>query len=208
MEHPVHLHVGSVPGGAGDNGMGERILHAASADVANTIFFDVADARQCILDRVVAGAPAEVSLEAEGEVFLFLVGKTCRSHDHTRGAKPALERLCIEERLLHRVKRTVAGKSLDGFNFPSFRTKCWHEAAVDRFTVKPDRACTAVARVTALFYAEPSQITDKRAQALAGSRLGVKNPSIDFVAHGDFLSREFLADLFREVVGEMLPVRR
>ena len=207
MKHPVHFHVSGVPGGAGDNGMGERILDAATANVANTIFFHVADARQCILDRVIPGAAAEVSLEAEGEVFLFLVGKTCRSHNHTRGAEPALECLRIEERLLHRVKRTVAGKSLDGFNFPSFRTKCWHEAAVDRFTVKPDRACTAVARVTALFYAEPSQITDKRAQALAGSRLGVKNPSIDFVAHGDFLNGELFTDLFREIVGKMQAVR-
>ena len=49
---------------------------------------------------------------------------------------------------------------------------------------------------------------DKGAQALAGSRLSVENLSVDFVAHGDFLSGELLADLFREVVGKMLAVRR
>ena len=32
--------------------------------------------------------------------------------------------------------------------------------------------------------------------------------SVDFVAHGDFLSGELLANLFREVVGKMLAVRR
>ena len=79
---------------------------------------------------------------------------------------------------------------------------------MDRFTVKPDRACTAVACIAALFHAEPSEITDEGAQALAGPRLSVESLSIDFVAHGDFLSGKLLADLFREVVGKMLAVRR
>jgi len=208
MEHSVQFHVSGVMGRAGNNGMGERILQAGTADVADAIWFDVADARQCIFNGVVPGAPAEIALKTEWEVFLLLLGKARGCHDHACGAEPALERLRIEERLLHRVKLTVAGQPFDGFNLASFRTKCWDEAAVDRFTIKPDRACTAVACIAPLFYAEPSQITHESAQALAGSRLGLESLSVDFVAHGDFLSREFLADLFREVVGEMLPVRR
>ena len=208
MEHSVQLHVRGVAGRAGDNRMGERILQAGAADVADAIFFDVTDARQCILDGVVAGAAAEIALETEWEVFLLLVGKARGCHDHARGAEPALEGLRIEERLLHRMKRTIAGESFDGCNLASFGTKRRHEAAVDRFTVEPDRARTAVACIAALFYAEPSEITRKGAQALAGSRLGVENLSVDFVAHVDFLSGELLADLFREVVGKMLAVRR
>jgi hypothetical protein len=208
MEHSVQFQISGVMGRAGNNGMGERILQACTADVTDAIWFDVADARQCILNGVVAGAATEIALETECEVFLLLLGKARGCHDHARGAEPALERLRIEERLLHRVKRTVACEPFDGFDFASFRTKRWHEAAVDRFTVKPDRACTAVACIAALFYAEPSQITHESAQALAGSRLGVESLSVDFVAHGDFLSREFLADLFREVVREMLAMRR
>ena len=208
MEHPVHLDVSGVAGRPSNNGMGERILQTGAADVTDPIWFDVADARQCILNGVVAGAPTEIALETEWEVFLLLLGKARGCHDHARGAEPALERLRIEECLLHWVKLTVGGQPFDGFNLASFRTKCWDEAAVDRFTVKPDRACTAVACIAALFYAEPSQITHESAQALAGSRLGVESLSVDFVAHGDFLSRELLADFFREVVGEMLAMRR
>src|SRR5438105_11918105 len=94
--------------------MGERILQAGTADVADAIWFDVAYARQCILNGVVAGAPAEVALKTEWEVFLLLLGKARGCHDHARGAEPALERLRIEERLLHRVKLTVAGQPFDG----------------------------------------------------------------------------------------------
>jgi hypothetical protein len=208
MEHSVQLHVRGVAGSAGDNRMGERILQAGTADVADAIFFDVTDARQCILDGVVARAPAEIALETEWEVFLLLVREASGCHDHARGTEPALEGLCIEERLLHRMKRTIAGESFDGCNLAPFGTKRRHKAAVDRFSVEPDCACTAVACIAAFFYAEPSEITRKGAQALARSRLGVEHLAIDLIAHVDFLSGKLLADLFREVVGKMLAVRR
>ena len=112
MEHSVHLHVSGVAGCAGNNGMGEWILQAGTTDVADAIWFDVADARQCILDSMVAGAPAEIALETEWEVFLLFFRKARGCHDHARGAESALECLRIKERLLHRVKRTVARRAL------------------------------------------------------------------------------------------------
>src|SRR4030095_10334903 len=190
-----------------NNRMGKRILQTRAADVADAILFDVTDTRQCIFDCMIAGASAKIALKTKRQIFLFFFGKPRGCHDHARGAEPALERLRIEERLLHRVKLTVGGEAFDRFNFASFRTKRRHEAAVHRFTVKPDRACTAVPRIAALFYAEPSEIAHECAQALAGSRLGVESLSIDFVAHGDFLSGELLSDLFREVISKMLPGR-
>ena len=186
MEHSIHLHVSGIAGRAGNNRMGERILEARTANVADAICFNVTDARQCIFDGVVAGAPAEIALETKRKVFLLLFGKTRGRHDHACSAEPALECLCIEERLLHRVKRAVGGEPFDGCNLAPFGTKRRHQAAVDWFAVKPDRACTAVACIAAFFYAEPSEIARKGAQALAGSRLGVESLSVDFVAHDDF----------------------
>jgi len=186
MEHSIHLHVSGVAGGAGNNGMGQRILQTPAADVADAICFNVTDTRQRILDGVVTGAPAEIALETERKVFLFLIGKTRGRHDHARGAKPALEGLCIEERLLHWMKRTVVREPFDGFNLASFRAKCWDEAAVDGFTIKPDRARTTVPCIAALFHAEPSEVPDEGAQTLTGPRLGVESLFIDFVAHRDF----------------------
>jgi hypothetical protein len=157
---------------------------------------------------MVAGAAAEIALQPEWEVFPFLLRKTRGRHDHARRAESTLESLRIEERLLHRVKRTIARESFDGFDLASFGTKRRHEAAVDWFAVEPDRACTAVACIASLFYSEPPEVTDECSQALAGARLGVKRLSVDFVAHEVFLRGKLLANLFREVVRKMLTVRR
>ncbi len=62
MEHSLHLYVGGVASGAGDDGMGQRILQAGAAGVTRAILLDMTDTRQGILDGVVAGAAAKIAL--------------------------------------------------------------------------------------------------------------------------------------------------
>src|SRR4029077_6921665 len=107
MEHSLDLYVGGVASSAGDDGMGQRILQAGAAGVAGAVCLDVPDPRQGIFDGVIAGAAAEVSLEPKRQVFLLLIGEAGGGHDHARGAKAALKRLRIEERLLHRMQFSV-----------------------------------------------------------------------------------------------------
>ena len=137
--------------------------------------FDVS-ATPCkrILDGVIAGAAAEVALETEREIFLLFFRKACGCHDHARGAESALERLRIEERLLHRMEVPVGGEPFDGGDFAPFGTKSRHKAAVDGFAVEPDRACAAIAGIAAFFHAEPSEIASEGSQALAGPRLSAR----------------------------------
>ena len=57
------------------------------------------------------------------------------------------------------------------------------EAAVDRLAVEPDRARAAVAGVASLLHAEPAEVAQERAQALAGPGLGREQLAVD----GEFI---------------------
>jgi hypothetical protein len=50
MKHSVYREISGVPGRAGNNRMGERILEAGAANLADAIWFHVTNARQCILN--------------------------------------------------------------------------------------------------------------------------------------------------------------
>ena len=112
VEHPLHLDVHRVMGVAGDDrprqrGLARLAPHAWPARSSSTR----SNAADRVLDRVIAGAAAEVPLEMERQVLLLLLGEARRRHDHPRGAEAALERLGVEERLLHRMEFAVAGQA-------------------------------------------------------------------------------------------------
>src|SRR5439155_12827709 len=69
-------------------------------------------------DVVVAGAAAQVPLEALADVGLGRVGvllqERHRRHHHAGGAVAALEAVVLVEGLLHRVEVPVGGQALDG----------------------------------------------------------------------------------------------
>src|ERR687893_2843156 len=64
-------------------------------------------------DVLVAGAAAEVALDALADLVLARVGvvvhQVDRGHDHPGGAEPALQAVHLVERLLHRVQFAVRG---------------------------------------------------------------------------------------------------
>jgi hypothetical protein len=60
-----------------------------------------------VVDRPIAGAPAQVALERMRQVRSLFFGQRGRRHDHPRGAETALEGLRIQERLLHRMQRAI-----------------------------------------------------------------------------------------------------
>ncbi len=155
-------------GVAGDDRLGERVGQAGSARVAGPVLLDGSDAADRILDRVIAGASTEVSLEMEGKILLRVLGEARRRHDHPRGAKAALERLGVEKRLLHRMQFAVAGKPLERGDLAALGPECGNEATVDRLAIEPDRAGTAIPGVTPFFHPEPAEAAQEGSQALAG----------------------------------------
>ena len=80
---------------------------------------------------------------------------------------PCASRNCA----LHGVQLAVLGQPLDGRHLEIFGAVGGDETAMDRHAVEPDRAGAAVARVAALLDAEPPQLAQEGAQALAGGRL-------------------------------------
>src|SRR5262249_39041202 len=63
VKHPLHRDVHGVTGTAGDDPLGQGVGETGPAYVAGTVRFDGRDAADRILDRVIAGAAAEVPLQ-------------------------------------------------------------------------------------------------------------------------------------------------
>ena len=63
---------------AGNNGFAKGALNASTTGLADLIVFDRENAMKRIFDGVIAGAAAEVSLEAKREILLFLLRKSLR----------------------------------------------------------------------------------------------------------------------------------
>ena len=91
-------------------------------------------------------------------------------HDHAGRAEAALERLGVEEGLLHRVQLAVLREPLDRRDLATRGAEGGHQAAMHGRAVEPDGAGAAIARVAALLDAEPAVLAQEGAQALA--RLG------------------------------------
>src|SRR5262249_14192829 len=103
-------------------------------------------------DVLVAGAAAEVALEAEpdvlvGELPTATPDEVDRVHDHARRAEPALQAVVLPEGLLHRVQLAVLGHALDGGDGGAVRLDGQHRAGLHRAAVEVDRAGPALARV-------------------------------------------------------------
>ena len=194
MKHPLHLDVHRVTGVAGDDRPAARTGETGAAGVAGPVFFHRGDAANRVLDRVIAGATAEVSLEIEGQVLLRLLGEARRRHDHARGAKAALERLGIEKRLLHRMELAVGGQPLERGDLAVLGPERGNQATVDRLAVEPDRARAAIAGVTPFLHAKPAQAPQKGSQALAGTRFGRERFAVDPIVHGRPRSEGVQAD--------------
>src|SRR6266849_6280784 len=94
-----------------------------------------------------------------------------RRHDHAGSAIAALERLRIEEGLLHRMQCAVLGESLDRGHHAPGRAERRHQAGMNGRAVEPYRAGAAIAGVTALLDAEDAALAQEGPQTLSGLRL-------------------------------------
>ena len=99
-------------------------------------------------DVLVAGAPAEVALEADADGGLVerafaLPDQAVGGHDHARGAVPALQAVVLVERLLERVHPVLAGHALDGGDLAAVRLDGEHRAGLHRPPVHQDGARAA-----------------------------------------------------------------
>jgi hypothetical protein len=112
MEHSLHRDIHGVMRIAGNNGFAKGALNASTTGLTDLIVLDRDNAMKRVFDGVVPGSAAEVSLEVEGKVFLFLFRKACGGHDHPRGAKATLIGLSVEKRVLHRVECPVVSQPL------------------------------------------------------------------------------------------------
>jgi hypothetical protein len=86
------------------------------------------------------------------------------------------------------VQLAVLGQPLDGRDLEVFGAVGGDETAMDRYTIEPDGAGAAVARVASLFDAEPSQLTQKGAQALTGGRFLGERLAVDVIGHDSLRS--------------------
>src|SRR5262249_58237499 len=90
VQHPLQCDVHRVAGVAGDDRLGPRVGETGAARLAGPVRLDGTDAADRVLDRVIAGATAEVPLEVEGEVLLRLLGQAFSSPCRHRAATNAV----------------------------------------------------------------------------------------------------------------------
>ena len=172
-------------------GEAHRARHDAGAgrgaEIAGPV--GVAPARDGVRHRAVAGAAAQVALQRRGQVGAPAPVERRRRHDHAGGAEAALEPLRVQEGALHRVQFALGRprrprQPLDGGDVAAARPERRGDAAVDRLAVDPHRAGPAVAGVAALLDAEPAEVAQKGAQALAGAGRVLRRDAVDGEAHG------------------------
>ncbi len=170
VQHAGDNDIHRVAGLPGHDRLGERIGQARPASVAGDVRLDRADAVQRVGDGAVSGAAAEISFEGVRQVGALLLIECGRGHDHAGGAEPALERVRVQERLLHRVQRAALGQSLDRRHLPPGGAERGHQAGMHRRAVEPHGAGAAIAGIAALLHAEAALLAQEGPQALA--RLG------------------------------------
>src|SRR5260370_34665945 len=106
-----------------------------------------------------------------------------RSHDHAGRAKPALERLRIEEGFLDRMQLTVRSEPFNGRHRAPRCSERWHQAGMYRHAIQPHRARAAIARVASFLDPKEPMIPQQRAQALPGLRLRDHAPAVYVEGH-------------------------
>src|SRR5215472_13945954 len=105
----------------------------------------------CQHDVVVTGAAAEIALEILADLPLARIGVVFdeieRAHDHPRSAEPALQRMVVAERLLHRVQGIAGRDTLDRQHRAALCLQGEQGAGLDGFAVDMNDTGAALARV-------------------------------------------------------------
>ena len=186
MQHAVHRrHIEGVMRVAADDRLGEWIAHAPAAGLSGNILLDIDHAVQRIVDAVIAGAAAQITLQHARQVLARLCIEGRGGHDHAGGAKAALKGLRVEKGLLHRVQLAVPLQTLDGGDGAACGPKSRQQAAMERHPVQPHGAGAAIALIAALLDPEPSVVAQERPQALARRGLGGKSLAVDREVHAE-----------------------
>ena len=181
VQQAIDRHIHCVACATGDDRFGEWVRQACAAGMASHVMLGLGDAVNRIADRTVAGTAAQIAFQRMRQVRPSLVIERGSRHDHARCAIAALERLRVEERLLHRMQCAVLRETLDRGHHASGGTEGRHQAGMDRRAVEPHRAGAAISRIAALLYAEDAAVAQECAQALSGLRLGGKELAVDVV---------------------------
>jgi hypothetical protein len=157
MKNAIGRHVESISCRAGHDCCPEGIANARTTGTANYVLFDIYGAMDGILDAVVAGASTKIALQHARQILARILIEGRRGHDHSGGAETALERACIEERLLHRVKTVIACQAFNRRDLPPFRAIGRHQARVEGLAIDMNSARAAIALVATLFYSETAE---------------------------------------------------
>ncbi len=173
-------------------GVGSRAPHhlrpgrrgqAAPECGARDRIFDIRLAVECVFDRAIPGAAAQIAFERGAEVLPLRLVERSASHDHARGAEAALKRLRVEKCLLHRVDATIACETLDGGDRMAVGAEGGDQAAVHRLAIDQHGTGAAIAGVAAFLDAEKPEFAQESPQALPGVRTFRKRLAVDLKAH-------------------------
>ena len=175
---------------AADDVRAGRCRQAAAERAAGLdAVLDIGLAVDRILDRTIAGAAADVALQRGAEIGALCLVQRGAGQNHPRGTEAALESLRVEERLLHRVRAAVTGKSFDRGDDAAFGAEGGDQAAMHGLAVEQHCAGATIAGVAAFFHAEMAELAQERAQALSGAWRLRKCRAIDLEAHGGVTPR-------------------
>ena len=183
VRQPLHRQIHGVASLPGDDRLAEWVRQARAAGFAGHILLGGADAVDCVLDRAIARAAAQVALQRMRQIRPLLIIERGNRHDHAGRAKSALKRLRVEKGLLHRMQSTAARQSLDRDDLASGGAEGRHQAGMHRHPVEPDRAGAAIAGVAALLDAKDTAVAQEGAQALTRPRFSGELLAIDGVVH-------------------------
>jgi hypothetical protein len=179
LYHYIH----GVTGLSGDNGRTKRISETCPARPAGNVLFGRLFAVKSVRNTAIAGAPAQISFQGFGKIRQSLIIESRGGHNHPRRAKTALERLGLEERLLNGMQIAIAGETFDGGHLMIRRAKGWHQTAMHRFSIEPNRTGAAVTAIATFLDTEPTEFANEGSQALAWPRFSLEAFSINLVAH-------------------------
>ena len=183
VQQSVDVHVEGIPRLSRDDCCGCRRSDAAAEGLSRLRFLNRLDSADCILDRVISGAAAEIALEHARQVLAVFLVEGGRGHGQPGCTETALETLCVDQRLLHGMEFPIGGQSLDRRHLSALSAKGRHQATVDGNTIEPDCASSAIAGIASLLDSEPSQVAQEGAQALPGPWFRGESPAVDVISH-------------------------
>ena len=181
---------------------------AAAEGGAGGGVFDIGLAVECVLDRAVAGAAAQIAFQRRAEILPLRLVQRCAGQDHAGGAEAALKGLRIEKRLLHRMRAAVRREAFDGGDGVAVGAEGRDQAAMHRLAVDQHGAGAAVAGVAAFLDAEMPEFAQESPQALSGVRALRELLAVDLKASWSRRALQFAADFFGKPQRHVLAPRR